>query len=107
MPLPTLAAPTLPPLSYLQCLSVASENVELVEQFSRLTGITFDAANPRNGLEALIDDATGFKPSETPRMLASARQFALFVREFVWLRLPPAVRMTDCWVPQGDFEPQA
>ncbi len=57
---------------------------EFVEQYNRLTKSKFGFRQPRNGIEAMIDKACGFKGFDEDE----ARKFAAFFYEFVWSRLP-------------------
>ncbi|KWU23364.1 hypothetical protein [Burkholderia cenocepacia] len=92
------------PLTFVQCLIEAFNTPGLLADFSRLTGHTTTVAVPSSRLEAMIDEAVGFKPEADPKLARSMEAFALFVREFVWLRLPPTIRAEQCWVPSGTLE---
>lgn len=59
---------------------------EFVANWERLTGMRLsDWRPPRNGIEALIDKATGANPTLNED---AAHAFVGFVWDYVWTRLP-------------------
>lgn len=64
------------------CVIECALNRELVANYDRLYGASMSrVVIPRSAIEAMIDDATGFKRDELLK-------FAAFVHECVWTRLP-------------------
>lgn len=57
---------------------------EFVDNYNRLTGNNFKLFVRRTPIEAMIDEATGFKGFDEEE----ARKFMAFFYEYVWSRLP-------------------
>jgi hypothetical protein len=55
---------------------------ELIEQFERISGVT-RPRTPRNGIEAMVDEVTGFRESQWKDFFEA---FIPFAWECVWLR---------------------
>jgi hypothetical protein len=69
-------------MTFIGCLMQCLDTPELVREFDRLNGTHLGTVATRSPLDAAIDEATG-------RDKAALDQFAAFVYEFVWTRLPP------------------
>jgi hypothetical protein len=91
-------------LTYLECLDACTNNAELVEQFNRLSGYRLGESAKRSPIQILIDETTEYDAVVQNRESTAFRQFALFVKEIVWDRLPPEDRQMSSWVPQGKLE---
>lgn len=78
-----LAEPT-----FAECLELCFCEEELVKEFERIYKVTRPRL-PRNGLEAMIDKATGYEDSQWREFLSA---FITFVYDCVWTRLPVGVR---------------
>lgn len=91
-------------LTYLECLESCTSNAELIEQFNRLSGYKLGESAKRSPIQVLIDETTEYDAVVQKRESTAFRQFALFVKEIVWDRLPPEDRQLRCWVPQGKLE---
>lgn len=63
-----------------QCIKEACTNKELLEQFDRLAGTSL--TKKKAPIEKMIDEHTGLMKDEWFR-------FFNFIRDYVWLRLPP------------------
>lgn len=71
-------------MTFFACLLQCLDTPELVREFDRLCGTHLSTLTSRSPLDAAIDEATG-------RDMAALEQFAAFVHEFIWLRLPRRV----------------
>ena len=65
------------------CLQRSLEEPELIAQFSRLCGVELPR-NPRNGLEMMIDEATGYRKETFDKFFLA---FIPFVYRVVYLPL--------------------
>lgn len=90
-------------VSFWDCLHSAVQAPELLAQYNRLTGNHLGDSARRTPLERLIDQTSGFEQTLAQQELEAFGQFALFVKDCVWERLPPETRRGACWVPTGDF----
>ena len=67
--------------AFAKCLIEAGATSELVEQFDRLTGCKVGRIGNGSPIERMVDKATGFQDDQM-------RQFAEFVHDCIYLRLP-------------------
>lgn len=67
--------------AFQMCLAEASANPELIENFDRLTGCKVGRIASASAIEKMVDQASGFRDEQL-------RQFAEFVHDCVYLRLP-------------------
>ena len=91
-------------LTYLECLHACTFNPELVAEFNRLSGYDFGESARRSPIQVMIDEVTEFDEVVRERERKAFRQFALFVKDVVWDRLPVEARQMHCWVPEGQLE---
>lgn len=72
-----------------RCVIQCLDTPEFVEQFNRLTGRNLGDVSllPKSTLEAMIDEATGHNPYDTPKQHEDMRAFIDFVDEFVFMRI--------------------
>jgi len=89
-------------LTFTRCLQEATGNLEFVDNFTRLTGIRLLPVPASTPLERLIDKTVGYG-EVGENELAGFRQFALFVKDTIWDRLPAEVRDLKGWVIPGHF----
>lgn len=71
-------------MDFARAVAEAATNQDFVSQYNRLTGNNFGFRAPRNGLEAIVDKACGFKGFCEEEAL----KFAAFFLEYVWSVLP-------------------
>lgn len=71
-------------MSVTDVVSEALNNREFVAEFNRLTGCSIGKGGPTNGLEAMIDNATGYAAKRDAELLL----FAAFVQDAIVERLP-------------------
>ena len=67
--------------AYQQCLVEACNTPELIENFERLSGCKISRIAKGSSIEKMIDQVTGFRDDQL-------RQFAKFVHDSVYMRLP-------------------
>lgn len=89
-------------LTFTRCLQEATGNLEFVDNFTRLTGIRLLPVPASTPLERLIDKTVGYG-EVGENELAGFRQFALFVKDTIWDRLPAEIRDLKSWVIPGQF----
>ena len=75
------------PLTFADCLAVCINTPDLVSEFNRLSGAKLGQREPRNGIEAAIDDATGYAAERDALNQADMHTFAAFVYEAIWTRI--------------------
>lgn len=73
-------------MNTLEIVETALRNREFVAEFNRLTGCSVGANRPATGIEAMIDNATGYATKRNAELLL----FAAFVQDVVVERLPIA-----------------
>ncbi len=64
-----------------RCVIEACATPELIENFDRLTGCKVGRIANGTGLERMVDEVTGFRNDQL-------RQFAEFIHDSVYMRLP-------------------
>lgn len=69
--------------AFTTCLQSSLEEPELIAQFSRLYGVELPR-NPRNGLEMMVDEATGYRKETFDKFFTA---FIPFVHRAVYLPL--------------------
>lgn len=74
-------------LLLLACVEEAIDTPGLVEEFNRLFGHKLGVVRPRSGIEALVDQVTGFDPHDTPEQHENMKAFVEFVDEYVVRRI--------------------
>lgn len=66
-----------------QCVEESLKTEEMVEQFERLYGVS-RPRQPRNGMEAIVDKATGYTDDQYRKFFSA---FIIFVYDCVYTRL--------------------
>lgn len=73
-------------MTFSECVVHCFEEKEFVSNWERLYGLKIsDWRPPRNGIEAMVDKASGHVPTVNEE---AARAFTRFVWNYVWTRLP-------------------
>jgi len=76
-------------LTFKKCVEDCLATPDFVQEFDRLGGCHLMTKKPRNAIEAMVDEATGFGDQQLD---LDMHKFIAFVYETVWLRLPAGAK---------------